>query len=348
MQRIYTERGIIMIQAEDIVIKNIIVHILDTSMSIPVMSMDEMPTSININDFFASHISKTVNDDTLKSCVFTEDYNMFLSYLKEFKEGKTNFVTFTKQVAGQLFAIMSANIAIPSADLAVVCYRLQQTDYLALLKLNYQNTYIHFTDFESEININTIIQHRTTLPNIGQRVSEGAVINLESLTVDVLDKAYEIDGEKKNYLSDLFFKCHTQLSSKEQYNAVKTATNKVTKKFFDGDIEKKAEITEKLFQNLDEKGEINLDSFATEAFPAQEEVKEVFFDTLEKKGVVEPKIAISEKTIQRSFDKQRIKTDDGIEIKIPMEFYNNPAKMEFVTEANGKISIILKDINKII
>ncbi len=265
-----------MVQIEDIVVKNIIVHILDSSMSIPVMSMDEMPTAIDINEFFANHIAKTMNDDTLKSCVFDEDYNMFLSYLKEYTSGTTDYVTFTKQVAGQLFAIMCANINIPSADLAIIRYRIQQKDYLALLKLNYQNTFIHFTDFESEVNINTIIQHRTTLPGMGQRISEGAIIDLEDFSVSLLDKYYEIDGEKKPYLSQLFFKCHTKLSSKEQFNAVKTATNRVAKKFYDTDIEKKAEITEKLFNNLDEKGEIDLEAFATEAFPAQEEAKEIF------------------------------------------------------------------------
>ncbi len=337
-----------MIQLEDILIKNIIVHILDTSMSIPVMSMDEMPTAVDINEFFASHIVKTMNDDGIKQCVFDEDYNMFYSYLKEYKDEKTDFVNFTKQIAGQLFAIMSANVNVPSADLAVVKYRYRQNDYLALLKLNYQSTYIHFTDYESEVNVNTIIQHRTTLPNTGQRVSEGAIINLEDLTVDVLDKLYEIDGEKKLYLSKLFFKCHTKLSSKEKFNAVKTAANRVSRKFFDENIEKKAEITEKLYECLEETGELNLEKFAKEAFPAQEEVKEVFFETLEKKGVEEPKITMTEKTIKRSFEKQRIKTDDGIEIKIPMEFYNNPTKMEFVTEPNGKISIVLKDINKIL
>jgi nucleoid-associated protein YejK len=336
-----------MIKPEELQIKKIIIHILDTSITIPVMSMDEMPTSIDMNDFFAHHISKTINDDAQKNCVFSKEYNLFLNYLNEYRDEKIDFVTFSKQIAGQLFAIMSAHISIPSADLAVIQYRYNTKDYLALLKLNYQNTFIHFTDYESDVNVNTIIQHRTTLPNYGQKVAEAAIIDLETLDVKLLDKLVELDGEKKHYLSTLFFKCHTKLSSKEQMQAVQTATNKVAKKYFDTDIEKKAAITEKLYSNLNDEGELDLDAFAKEAFPAQEEAKEIFFSTLEKKGVDEPKIAITEKTISRTFEKQRIKTDEGVEIKIPMDFYNNPQKMEFVTEANGKISIIIKDINKI-
>ncbi len=336
-----------MINPEEIQIKKIIIHILDTSITMPVMSMDEMPTSIDINDFFAHHICKTTNDDALRNCVFDEEYNLFLNYLKEYRDEIIDFVTFSKQTAGQLFSIMSAHINIPSADLAIIQYRYNMHDYLALLKLNYQNTFIHFTDYESDVNINTIIQHRTTLPNYGQKITEAAVIDLETFDVQLLDKLVDVDGEKKHYLSTLFFKCHTKLSSKEQMQAVKTATNKVAKKYFDTDIEKKAEITEKLYSNLNEEGELDLESFAKEAFPAQDEAKEIFFSTLEKKGIDEPKIAITEKTINRTFEKQRIKTDEGIEIKIPMDFYNNPQKMEFVTEPNGKISIIIKDINKI-
>lgn len=337
-----------MVKPEEISIKRIIVHILDTSMSIPVLSMDEMPTSIDMNEFFIAHIVKTMNDDSVKKCVFKEDYNMFYRYLMDYKEDKNDFVQFTKQVAGQLFAIMSANISIPSADLAIVQYRHQQQDYIAFLKLNYQNTFIHFTDYESDVNINTIIQHRTTLPNMSQKVTEGAIINLQQLSVDVLDRFYEINGEKQPYLTNLFFKCETMLSSKETFNAIKTATNKIAKKYYDDDIEKKSEIKEKLYQNLDENGSLDLDKFAKETFPAESEIKDTFFDTLEKKGIEEPIIQMTEKTIQRSFEKQRIKTDDGIEIKVPMEFYNNPEKMEFVTEANGKISIVIKDIRKIL
>ncbi|MBN2221422.1 MAG: nucleoid-associated protein [Vallitaleaceae bacterium] len=346
-----------MVSYEEISIKKIIVHILDTSMSIPVMSMDEMPTSIDINDFFAHHIARILDDDGMKSCVFEEEFNVFYGHLKEYQNQSIDFVAFSKQIAGQLFAIMSSNIAIPSADLAIVSYRYRSMDYLALLKLNYQSTFIHFTDYESDVNINTIITHRTTLPNYGQRISECALINLDDLSVDLLDKSYDINGEKKYYLTSLFLKCHTKPSSKEKLQAVKAATNKVAKKYYDQDPEMKAQITETLYKSLDEEGTLDLESFVSEAFltneftsdlSVQEEAKEIFYETLEKKGITEPKISMTEKTISRSFEKQRIKTDEGIEIKIPMEFYNDSSKLEFITEQDGTISILLKGIQKII
>lgn len=59
-------------------------------------------------------------------------------------------------------------------------------------------------------------------------------------------------------------------------------------------------------------------------------------------------VELEEATINRSFVKQRVKTDTGIELKIPMEIYNDPSAMEFVTGHDGKISIILKNIGRIL
>lgn len=336
-----------MMAPEEITLKQSIVHILDSTMTIPVLSMDEMPSSIETNDFFIQHITKVMNDDALKECVFHEDHNLFLQSLTSYLQKDTDFVTFSKQVAGLLFNIISSNVTIPSGDFVVTRYSINKKEYLALMKLNYQNTYIHFTDYESEVNINTVIMHRTTLPNIGQRVTEACIIDTETLGVKVLDRSFEINGEKKPYIATLFLKCETKLSSKENMQIIKSATNKVAKKFFEEDHDKKASVTKALFENLEENGDINLKNFANDAFTTNEVIKEEFFETIEKKGIIEPVITLAEKTQKRNFEKHRLKTDTGIEIKIPLEIYNDPTKMEFVTESNGKISILIKDVKNI-
>ena len=62
-----------------------------------------------------------------------------------------------------------------------------------------------------------------------------------------------------------------------------------------------------------------------------------------EKETVTPK---SEKTIKK-FEKQRITTDSGIEITIPMEEYRNPDKVEFITNPDGTISVLIKNIGKL-
>ncbi|QUI24442.1 nucleoid-associated protein [Vallitalea pronyensis] len=333
---------------EDIKLYNMIVHILDSSLSVPVLSMEEMESNYDIKEFFANHLVKTLNDDSLKQCQFQTDYNMVYNYIKEYTQDDSRFVEMSINIANQLFSIMNANSNIPSADLAVVAFGCRGTKYLALLKLNYLNSFIHYTETNNNANVNQIIQHRTTLPNSGQKINEVIVINLSTLGIDILEKKYEIDGQKEFYLSLHFLKCQTNLSSKEQYNIVKKATDTITKKYFDEDVEKKMDIQQELYHNIEESGDINLDTFANEAFKNHVDIKKEFMETINEKGLEEPVIHLTEKTITRSFEKQKLKTDTGIELKIPMELYNDPDNIEFITNPDGNISIVIKNIKKII
>ena len=50
---------------------------------------------------------------------------------------------------------------------------------------------------------------------------------------------------------------------------------------------------------------------------------------------------------KKKFSKQQLMTDTGIEIKIPMEQYNSTDSIEFITNEDGTISVLIKNIGKI-
>ena len=51
----------------------------------------------------------------------------------------------------------------------------------------------------------------------------------------------------------------------------------------------------------------------------------------------------SENTV-RKYQSQHLYADTGIEIKIPMEQYKNPRSVEFITNPNGTVSVLIKNI----
>lgn len=330
-----------MFSIEEINIYKIIIHILDSSLSKPILSKKEIESSYEIKEFFANHIVKILNDDTTKSCQFTDEYNLVKDKISDFKQYGDNFLFMSMSIAERLFAIMSTNLDIPSGDLAVIHFGCRGTKYLTLLKLNYNKSYIHCTG-----DSNSIVQYRATLPNIGQKINEAAIINLSTMDIDLLEKKYEIDGNKEYYLSQYLLKCSTALSSKEQYHIVKKVTDSVSKKYFDENIEKKMEIKQELYNNIEERGEINLDKFSEEVFGNNVEIKKEFIEHLSKKGLNESSIKLSEKTITRSLEHHKIKTDLGIEIKIPMEIWET-GSVKFEVEPDGKQTIVIKNNNRI-
>ena len=63
--------------------------------------------------------------------------------------------------------------------------------------------------------------------------------------------------------------------------------------------------------------------------------------------VTEKNISLNENVVKKIPKTQRLVTEDGIELKIPISFLNSHEKVEFINNADGTISILLKNIRDI-
>ena len=105
--------------------------------------------------------------------------------VKEFSE--EDLVADSKRLTDELYRIMNANVAIPSADLAIVTFQVAGQKYLALLKMNYKESYVHMTNAEEDANVNSIIRYQATLPGSGSKLSEAVIINLQDFSVRIVE-----------------------------------------------------------------------------------------------------------------------------------------------------------------
>ena len=210
---------------EDIRIKRVIVHILDSTVGMPVLSDSELEFGSDLADFLREHIYKIVAGDDCKSCQFykeeSEVYKMLIQYDEEY------FVDISKDMANYLYQIMNSNIDIPAADLMVVRFDEKGESYLALLKMNYKEFYTHKTQSVDEKNENRIIKYKSILPTESQRLQEAAIIRLSDLSVYAIEKKYDVNGEKTNYFTYLFLKCSGKLSPKSKLSIVSRAVESV-------------------------------------------------------------------------------------------------------------------------
>lgn len=327
---------------DDMILKAAIVHILDSSVGIPVLSDRQMDVGPDFSDFLKAHIEKITESDDIKHCRFSET-----SDTKALLENCTpdNFVETSKQLAEKLYDIMNENIDIPAADIAVVVFSCQGCDYLALLKMNYKTSYTHATRELEGQNSNEIILQRALLPAQGQRLSEAFVVNLSDGSIFLTEKKYEVNGEKRFYFSEMFLECHAPLSQKSKLDIVTKAVEQVAKKYYgEEDAEKKMEIKNIICMELEEEGELKVSSLREKVFPDSPEMLSALDEKLDKYNMayetVQPK---NEQTIKK-FQKQHLTTDTGIEITIPMEEYRNPDHVEFITNLDGTISVLIKNI----
>lgn len=331
---------------EDIRIKNVIVHILDSTIGMPVLSDTELEYGSEIAEFVKEHIAKISSGDDAKECRFYKEESEVFHMLEEYAD--EDFVAISKDIASLLYEIMNSNIDIPPADLMIVRFKESDDEYLALLKMNYKSLYTHrtMTLEDGRGNSNEIIRHKSILPSESQRLTEAAVIKLEDLSLQVIEKKYEVNGEKTNYFSFLFLKCSSHLSHKSKLSIVSRAVESVQKEGFDETerFEKQMRAKSIIQEEIEENGGFVVEELAEKIFEEQPELKVAFQDKMEKYDMVKEEIQPRSENTVRKYQSQHLYTDTGIEIKIPMDQYKNPRSVEFITNPDGTVSVLIKNI----
>ena len=166
------------------------------------------------------------------------------------------------------------------------------------------------------------------------------------MAVYVIEKKYEVNGEKTNYFSFLFLKCSSHLSHKSKLSIVTKAVESVQKEGYDEterfakQMEAKSIIQEEIVEN----GGFTVEEIAEKIFEEKPELKVAFQDKMEKYDMVKEEIQPQSENTVRKYQSQHLYTDTGIEIKIPMEQYKNPKSVEFITNPDGTVSVLIKNI----
>lgn len=332
-------------EIDNIIIKRAILHVLDVNAGRPELSDQDIEMGSNLHEFIKKHIGRLLKSDSTKSCVF-HDTNSDI-YRHTAGMNVNNFVHDTQFLAEKLYSLMT-NGDIPSADLLCVLFCESGMNYLAILKMDYKQLYSHHIDtVEGQKSEVQIVLHKDLLPSPTTRLSEAALITLGKKTAAVIEKKREINGEKKFYFSEQFLECYAFSSTKDRLNTVAKSIEFLNQKYYgpDGAI-RSLEVKTQINSMLEEYGEIDVEKLANAIFDGEESyIKEDFLEKMEKRNLTKRPIKPSEDKTYNRFSTQHVKTDSGINIMIPMDTYNDSNLVQFITNEDGTISILLKNVN---
>lgn len=334
-------------EKDEIRITHTIVHILDSTVGTPVLSNGLLDHGSEFGDFLRSHIHRVMTSDEVRNCSFVQEESKIYDILTRMTP--ETFVETSREMAQELYRIMNENIDIPPADLVVTVFEVEHHPYLALLKMNYKTSYTHLTNATEEGNSNEIIRQNAILPGENQKLSEAAVINLEDSSIQLIERKYEVNGKKTNYFSEIFLKCRGSMSPKTKLDIVTKAVEAVQKNFYDDSEQWEVHMETKsiISQELAEQGVLDIPVIAEKIFKEKPELKEEFQEKIEKYHITDTQVAPQNPSTTKKFEKQCLTTDTGIEIKIPMEEYQNKDSVEFITNVDGSISVLIKNIGSI-
>ena len=329
---------------EEIRIEKVIIHILDSMVGMPVLSDTEIDFGSDFADFLKEHIYKVSAGDDVRTCHFYEKESDVYQMLLEYNDDK--FIEMSKHLAESLYKIMNSNVDIPSADLAIVRFKDRDDEYLAILKINLRSNYTHRTEAVGDGNANEIVKFKAVFPSESQRLTEAAIIRLKDFQVRLVEKKYMVNDEKVNYFSYLFLKCNSAMSPKTKLNLVTKAIEKVQDDNLDEYKVTEAKMRAKCIiqEELERNGGFVVEDLADKVFEEEPDMRNAFQEKMEKYDMVKQEVIPQNETTVRKYQKQCLYTDTGIEIKIPMDRYKDSDSVEFITNPDGTVSVLIKNI----
>lgn len=345
-----------MIAKDDIIIRKVILHILDTNHGNCTLSNQLLDPGEELYDFIRGHIFKIINSDDAKHCSFDPELSPLYQVLTSWDESdETSFIKTSQQIGEKLYQEMAESPDIPAADLLFTTFQAQSEIYLALLKLNYKETYTHkihmleAVDEEADPMIHaSIVKSHGLFPSAGSRIPEAVIIKLSNMDIKLLEKQYEINGEKIYYLSENFLMCNTDLPSKKKLNILTKVINNITNKFDDANLKAKMDTKSALSKEYQDKKEFDIEEIGQLLFGNHPAKKAEFDEKMEQYDLQFQKFQVENDNTVKSLQKQIMTTDSGIEISIPMEVYNTFSHVEITTDFTGKSTIIIKDIDNLV
>ena len=331
----------------EIKIEKTILHILDPSIGMPVLSEEEHPHDGEINEFISLHIENILNDINTKRSSFIGQNNQAKNICMDIVNDRDSFIENTKAFSTMMYNLIEANVSIPPCDLICSLFQGDDKKYLGFFIFNYKVSYIHYVEEMDNGRLNTVVKQATTLPNTNQKLDQFFIVNLDDFSILLKEKKYEINEEKDYYLSKYLLKSEDILSDKAKMDIVSKVSKKIVKDYYDDDIAKHAEIKSVMVESVEDTDSIDVEEVKKKVFKDNMDVQRIYDEEVIRKGLSDKTIEVNENLSKKISKTQKLVMDNGIEIKIPIEYLKGDEKIEFLNNPDGSISVLLKDIRDI-
>ena len=327
-------------------INHLILHIMDCPAQLCLLADQEMDLQHEGTlDFVERHLQRLQRENRSQKGRFNQDSG-FKQALDQYCQGQRDFVDFSRVVADVLYNQLSRAEKLASLDFLVVDYSVAEKYYIGLLLLDYRRGFIHQVDNGPQGLVNSIVEHNAILPNSNQKIAAYALVDKESRQILFDDKLLTIDGVELSVLADKVLDCSAEMSSKEALKAVSDIATQVAESYGENAAVVLSQAKNYIVENAEVSELLSLEELGKELFAAAPDQQRSYASLMEEAQLPQ-EVEISKSLAVKTGRSHKIKTDTGIELSFPVEYFSNPDFIEFINNPDGTIAIELKNIGKI-
>lgn len=320
------------ILSDDIIFRKAVIHLLNVELGKFAPAQDLFMMQPDVIELVRKQVCYLLNSDELKAADWNTKEPVFQKLEQMNEKDDKSFIQTSAYLADRLFDIMCDSVEIPSADLLCLSFQTNQEIYYALIKLNYQNSFMHeLMKYDNEEIISNI-RHKKILP-LGKRISEGIIFNLSLQKVMLKEKKYEmLNGDKIYYLTERFLRSIAQTEAKRKYQILSRTIKTINKKYPEDGLEHQMDTKSKLCKIFDGKNP---------------QKKMEFDEKMERYNMQYDKFTVEKEETIKDLGYIKLQTNNEIEIKIPMEEYQTKECIKVKEEPDGTKTIVMKNIEQV-
>ena len=331
-----------------IVIDQAILHLFDMTASQVLLSDETLELNNELQSFLEKYIEKCLQKSSGKLGHFQET-SKFKQHVQHFQSDH-DFIAFSKAVAKLWFSVLQETNGIPSSDLLVCDVRKDDSHYIALLRIKNQQAFVHrISQYDMKVR-NEILMQNAVLPvPSANGAEESVLLCMDDETLNVSQKKYEIDGNAIFALAEAVLESSLQPSQQETIKAIQKTAEKVAKDFGSNPVQVAALAKKAIAEEVNEEEELDPIRTGRAIFSDQPAMQDAFRQNIENAGFSQNEpVTVNRETVLKKIMNHKLKTDTGIELTIPAEYFDNTEFIEFNHAEDGSLYITLKHIGSIV
>lgn len=325
-------------------IKKAILHIIDREAGSLICSQAELDLKEYAVKQYLDSVIKRLEKAEYKSGILNDSSDFY--HLTTNKE--LDFIEKSSEMAQMIFDSLAISEDAPSGDLLVVeLSELNGTPKLGLLKFNYKPSFTHHVTYVEDKMQNNIILNKTIFPSMTQRIDECCLINLETFELEIVEKKYSFEGQKRLFFTERFLQVDPKPTVTENLKIIKKAVKEVAGRYNEEEYVSMSQTQQAIFESIEEEGIISKEKIADVVFENNESAKQEYFEIIEQTKFSE-EIPSNVPKYEKKYSKQKFKLTNGIELSIPTDIFKDKELIEFINNPDGTISVMIKNVEEVV
>lgn len=295
--------------------------------------------------FLEKNIEKCMKNAAGRPAVFKEDSEARKLFL-EYRNRTIPFIDFANVIATKRYDWKDRYEIFTASDLFLCEIEVSEVEYVIGLELTCKEGMVHHVN-QSETGIqNNLIVHQSIIPAASLKSANFFMIDLDKMTLTILENMTSTEDDDTHLYADKILECKTEISVKEAVKKARYVAEEVIEHHELDKLEMVPAFERVIKETINEGKDIDMKEIAEEVFYQTPEAKLAYVAEIENQGIEKP--VQNSNWVKMPLKKtQKIKTDTGIEITIPLDYYNNKDYIEVINMPDGRLAIQIKNIGNI-